>query len=316
MQLTYEGNMAGNVGVVTESIELFTTVEQVLRKKGFRAEYMKHITRDALRFDAILWEVGIDSMGAGERLPKLLPALSPVPVLGFSQNPLPDSVLVQGLEHGMHDFVEAGLSREGVLVARIQAAIKSRGLIQPATARERTVVVLNQRDPITGLYSREQFLKNYEAATRQCANASQHLSVAVIHFKDALSIEAKHGTGGVNTFLRLTARAFLSVARGSDALGRIGQERFAMVLPKCTSSMALLALDRLVDSISQLDYPFRLPNGSTPVLHVGIAGTDRGLKGPELLDRAIEMVSTSLEPEQPKTLIHTGLINSSIIRRG
>ena len=307
--------MPGIVGVVTESEQLFDTLEKALSSKGLKAEYVKHITRDALRFDALLWEVAADTTNEGSRLRKLLPALNPVPVLGFSAGRLPDSVLVQCLEHGMHDFVESALDRSGVLIARIGAAIKSRGIVQPATARERSVVVLNQRDPITGLYSREQFLKNYEAAARQCANASQHLSVAVIHFKDALAIEAKHGNGGVNTFLRLTARAFLSVARGSDTLGRIGQERCAMVLPKCTSSTALLALDRLEESLCGLDYPFALPRNGQPRVHIGIAGTDRGLKGPELLDRAIEMVSISLDPEQPKTLIHTGLTNPAVISK-
>lgn len=299
-------SMATTVGVVTASHELYALVQDVLERDGWRAEWVEQISRESLRFDAILWEVGELEGDEANRLSGLLPALAPIPVIGFSRAMVPDRVLVRCLELGMHDFVEAGLSRDRVLRARLQAAVQAMALREPATARRGSVVVLSQKDPITGLCSREHFLKTYEALVRPCETDSQHISVASIHFKDTLVLEAMYGPAGVNTFLRLTARAFLAVARQSDAIGRIGPDRFSIIFPKCTSSIALTALERLTDSLERTEYPFKLPGGDKPSLNIGVAGTDRGIRGSDLLRSSVEMVSRTLQPEQPRILVHTG----------
>ena len=298
--------MSGKIGIITESINLYATLDQTLRANGFQVQYIKHITRDSLNLDAILWEVEDSSLAQGGRLRRLMPALTPLPVLGFSKESLPDSTLVSCLEVGMHDYIEGALSREKVLVARIKSAMKTRGIVSPALDRRDSVLVLNQRDPITGLYSREQFLKHTETMVQKCAESGQHATIAVIHLKDTLVLEAQYGAGGVNTFLRLTARAFLSVARGSDWIGRLSSDRFAIALPKCTSSLALGALERLTATLTSVPYPFPLPVDGKPQLHIGIAGTDRGVRGTELLEAALEMVAHSLSPDQPTVLVHNG----------
>ena len=298
--------MAHLIGIVTNSDDCFTTLQGVLERRGWLAKRLDHITRDALQCEAILWEIEGGSPGPDTRLKTLLPALNGTPVMGFSQGPISDHVLVICLERGMHDFIELAPRRINVLAARIQAALKTKRIIAPATAREGRVMILNQRDPITGLYSREQFLKNFEGMVEGCTNAGQHLSVAVLHFKDAAMIESEYGIQGANTFLRLTARSLLSVARQSDALGRVGNDRFAIALPKCTSTVALGAIDRLSRSLANTKYPFSFGDSRTPQIHVGLAGTDRGLRAPELLDMATDMVFKTLEPEQPTILVHTG----------
>ena len=298
--------MSGKIGIITESIDLYASMEQTLRNQGFQVEYIKHITRDSLNLDAILWEVEPSTLQEGGRLRRLMPALTPLPVLGFSREPLPDSTLVACLEVGMHDYIEGALSRERVLVARIRSAMKNRGIVAPANDRRDSVVVLNQRDPITGLYSREQFLKYMETMVQKCTENGQHATVAVIHLKDTLMLEAQYGAGGVNTYLRLTARALLSVARGSDWIGRLSSDRFAIALPKCTSSLAMGALERLTSTLDSVPYPFPLPVDGKPQLNIGIAGTDRGVRGTELLEGALEMVAQTLTPEQPTVLVHSG----------
>lgn len=298
--------MAHLIGIVTNSNRGFTILQGMLEKRGLSATRLDHITREALKCDAILWEIDGDSLGPNGRLKTLLPALAGTPVMGFSQGPIPDHVLVMCLERGMHDFIASATHRENVLVARIQAALKAKSILAPATAREGRVMILNQRDPITGLYSREQFLKNFEGMVESCTSAGQHLSVAVLHFKDAAMVEAEYGLQGANTFLRLTARSLLSVARQSDALGRVGNDRFAIALPKCTSTVALGAIDRLNASLAQTKYPFSFEGSRLPQMQVGLAGTDRGLRPPELLDKATDMVFKTLEPDQPTILVHTG----------
>jgi diguanylate cyclase (GGDEF)-like protein len=104
-------------------------------------------------------------------------------------------------------------------------------------------------DPLTGLPNRMGFARLAEAALSRAARQGQP-SVAVMldidHFK-AVNDGWGHGAGDV--LLKGVAHAAKGAIRREDALGRVGGEEFAMVLPGLTPEEALPLVNRLREVI-------------------------------------------------------------------
>lgn len=106
-----------------------------------------------------------------------------------------------------------------------------------------------EHDPLTGLPNRMGFARLAEAALARAARQGQP-SVAVMldidHFK-AVNDGWGHGAGDV--LLKGVASAAKGAIRREDALGRVGGEEFAMVLPGLSPEEALPMVNRLREAI-------------------------------------------------------------------
>lgn len=106
-----------------------------------------------------------------------------------------------------------------------------------------------EHDPLTGLPNRMGFARMAEAVLARAARQGQP-SVAVMldidHFK-AVNDGWGHGAG--DTLLRGVAHAAKGAIRREDALGRVGGEEFAMVLPNLTPEEALPLVNRMREVI-------------------------------------------------------------------
>ena len=106
-----------------------------------------------------------------------------------------------------------------------------------------------EHDPLTGLPNRMGFARLAEAALARAARQGQP-SVAVMldidHFK-AVNDGWGHGAGDV--LLKGVANAAKGAIRREDALGRVGGEEFALVLPGLTPEEALPLVNRMRDAI-------------------------------------------------------------------
>jgi diguanylate cyclase (GGDEF)-like protein len=105
-------------------------------------------------------------------------------------------------------------------------------------------------DPLTGLPNRMGFARLAEAALARAARQGEP-SVAVMldvdHFK-AVNDGWGHGAGDL--VLKGVAHAARSAIRLEDALGRVGGEEFALVLPGLTPEEALPLVERLREAIA------------------------------------------------------------------
>lgn len=113
-----------------------------------------------------------------------------------------------------------------------------------------------EHDPLTGLANRAGF-ERLALAALAAATRAQKPSVAVLldvdHFK-AVNDGWGHPAG--DAVLRGLARAATGGLRPGDALGRIGGEEFALVLPGLTAEEAQPLVDRLRAAIaSQVPHP-------------------------------------------------------------
>lgn len=128
-----------------------------------------------------------------------------------------------------------------------------------------------EHDPLTGLPNRAGFGKRALAALAAAARAGKP-SVAVmldIDFFKLVNDGWGHPAG--DAVLRGVAAAAQGSVRLEDALGRIGGEEFALVLPGLTPAEALPLVDRLREAITA-----QVPHPGAPerrlTLSAGIAG--------------------------------------------
>lgn len=148
-----------------------------------------------------------------------------------------------------------------------------------------------EHDPLTGLANRMGFARRALTALATAARAGQP-SVAVMldvdHFK-AVNDGWGHGAG--DDVLRAVARAAEGGIRPGDALGRVGGEEFAVVLPGLTPEQALPLVDRLRAAItSQVPHPGAPERSLT--LSAGIAAIESHDEG--ALERGFNLADAAL----------------------
>jgi diguanylate cyclase (GGDEF)-like protein len=108
-----------------------------------------------------------------------------------------------------------------------------------------------EHDPLTGLPNRMGFARLAEAALSRAARKGQPSCAVMLdidHFK-AVNDGWGHGAGDI--LLKGVATAARGAIRREDALGRVGGEEFAMVLPGLSPEEALPLVNRLREAITE-----------------------------------------------------------------
>lgn len=186
--------------------------------------------------------------------------------------------------------LEEGLARAGEPVRRLDWVWLGIDLLVPLfflrmsealrqrDALEQALIAAAMRDPLTGLHNRAGFA---EAAAHALAGADRQgePSVAVMmdvdHFK---SVNDGFGHAAGDAVLRGVAASLRQAMRRQDALGRIGGEEFAAVLPGLTPQAALPIVDRLrraiTTEVAHPGAPDRVLTLSAGIARVGPAGLE------------------------------------------
>ncbi|MBS7789882.1 GGDEF domain-containing protein [Roseococcus sp. SDR] len=157
---------------------------------------------------------------------------------------LDEGIRKAGIEVELINWVWLGVdSLVPLFFLRMAHAFAARDRLEAELAEAAT------HDPLTGLPNRMGFARLAEAALSRAARQGQP-SVAVMldidHFK-AVNDGWGHGAGDV--LLKSVADAAQAAIRREDALGRVGGEEFAMVLPGLTPEEALPLVNRMREAI-------------------------------------------------------------------
>lgn len=148
-----------------------------------------------------------------------------------------------------------------------------------------------EHDPLTGLPNRAGFQRRALVALATATRAGQP-SVAVMldvdHFK-AVNDGWGHAAG--DAVLRGVARAAEAGLRRGDALGRVGGEEFALVLPGLTPEAALPLVDRLREAITTA-----VPHPGAPARRLTLSAGIAAIAGEDgaALERAFKAADGAL----------------------
>ncbi len=108
-------------------------------------------------------------------------------------------------------------------------------------------------DHLSGALSRRAFM---EQAANEAARARRYgrpLSLAVLDIDFFKKVNDTYGHAAGDVAIKRIAEASMAAIRGSDALGRIGGEEFALLMPETTADNARLFAERLRATIEGLD---------------------------------------------------------------
>ncbi|MDH3379129.1 MAG: bifunctional diguanylate cyclase/phosphodiesterase, partial [Gammaproteobacteria bacterium] len=127
-----------------------------------------------------------------------------------------------------------------------------------------------QRDPVTGLPTRYEFLQSLKQAATAAERSGDHVALLVLDVNDFqnINLTAGHATGDL--VLREVAQVLRGELREIDTIGRLGDDEFAIILPSMMNiDHAILAVHKV---LGQFDYPISLSGQSIDVrVSIGIA---------------------------------------------
>jgi diguanylate cyclase (GGDEF)-like protein len=134
--------------------------------------------------------------------------------------------VVAGSIAGLHRFRRRAAQASAGLAAEL-AAVRARGDELALELERRSL-----RDPLTGAATRGAFLERLQA---ECEAARRHggeLSLLVVDVTGLGRINADHGLEAGDRALAALADLARSLVRGADAVGRIGGDELALLLPR------------------------------------------------------------------------------------
>ncbi len=142
-------------------------------------------------------------------------------------------------------------------------ALRLTGVRIDITRRKLAELALEQQaftDGLTGALTRRRFLELAEVEWSRAQRHQQPLALLMIDLDHFKSVNDRWGHAGGDAVLRAFAATAREVLRGSDLLGRVGGEEFAVLLPQTAHDGAVALAHRLRDLVRQR--PVVLPAGA------------------------------------------------------
>lgn len=140
-----------------------------------------------------------------------------------------ESALAQ-LRGGVHDFLMEPL-RAGEVIARVQAAARTKSLQEELLDQGRRLESLIFEDPLTDLYNRRFMLIQLAALISGARRHKRPISVVMIDIDHFKAFNDRYGHDLGDRALITTAHAMRDRLRAEDYLGRLGGEEFLVLLP-------------------------------------------------------------------------------------
>ena len=151
----------------------------------------------------------------------------------------------KALDAGADDFITKPVNA-ALLKARLRTG-------ERILSMHEQLLELALTDGLTGIFNRRAFLERAEgelARARRTGHPMTVLQCDIDHFK---RINDTYGHAAGDEALRRFVGCCRSHLRVSDAMGRLGGEEFAVLLPETALSDALLVAERLREAVAELE---------------------------------------------------------------
>lgn len=154
-------------------------------------------------------------------------------------------------------LADAGLSRSQLCLVRGSLAMDHIVLAFQDISQQRAAVAWaskqKARDPLTQTYNRKALVPVLNQAVAQSLRYEYNCSLALIDIDGLHLINQRFGRDGGDRVLMTLAAELDRVKRTSDFLVRIGDDRFALMLPETRPDQSLLVAERIIDLVAGLE---------------------------------------------------------------
>jgi two-component system cell cycle response regulator len=169
---------------------------------------------------------------------------------------------------GVNDYVVKPVLEEELIVRTRNLIIANR-LAARVEAQHARIKTLESSDALTGIWNRRMLFTMAEKYLATARRTSGLLSLLVLEVEGLNDVLQQYGSEAGDEVLSHCARVMRQIARSSDIVARVGDERFAIGLPYCAAVDAPGVGERYRRALSKLQ-PFGMALG----VHVGVASLD------------------------------------------
>jgi diguanylate cyclase (GGDEF)-like protein len=240
------------VALVDDDLPTLDLLERALHDEGYEvrrflnAEELleKHSTfrPDVIVMDAVL--PGMSGLSALDELRPKSPEES-IPVLIFSDNNDLRAKLL-AFRRGAHDYVIRPFEAEEV-AARVRSLVRNRILHQ-------MLQITSISDPLTSLYNRRFLSVWLDQELHRIKRYGLDLSCLMMDLDNFKSINEENGERYGDFILSTFAKVVSKNIRGSDIVGRMDNDEFAVFLPGTSKEEAMIVARRLRHSAAGQDF--------------------------------------------------------------
>lgn len=157
---------------------------------------------------------------------------------------------------------------------------------------------LARTDALTGVLNRRGFDERMELELRRARRQASPLAVAVADIDKFKQLNDTHGHAAGDYALQAVAAAIAGDSREVDAVGRLGGEEFAVLMPSTDADGAREAAERTRERIAQM----RLDHGSLTI-SFGVATLNDGETADVLIARADEALYAAKQGGRDRTVV-------------
>jgi diguanylate cyclase (GGDEF)-like protein len=158
------------------------------------------------------------------------------------------------LRRGAQDVLVAPVG-DGDLVARVQAAGRTKNLQEELVAQTARIERHLYEDPLTQLRNRRFLFSQLHALVSGARRHGRPLSVAAIDLDGFKSVNDRFGHAVGDAVLIAVAKALRTGIRAEDCVGRLGGEEFLALLPDTGPSAAARTSERLRAAVAEARGP-------------------------------------------------------------
>jgi two-component system cell cycle response regulator len=157
---------------------------------------------------------------------------------------------VAALRRGVQDFLVEPVT-DGELVARVEAAGRTKGLQEELVVQARRLETLIFEDPLTGLANRRFILTQLGGLVSGARRHGRALSIAVIDIDHFKAVNDRYGHAAGDAVLAAVTAALRGRLRAEDQLGRLGGEEFLALFPDADADAAAVAARKLCAEVAR-----------------------------------------------------------------
>ena len=192
---------------------------------------------------------------------------------------------VAALRRGVQDFLVEPV-RDGELVARVEAAGRTKVLQQELVEQSRRLEGLIFEDPLTGLANRRFILTQLGGQVSAARRHGRPLAAAIMDIDHFKAVNDAHGHAAGDAVLAIVTATLRRNLRAEDQLGRLGGEELLALLPDAIEPAAVTTAEKLRAAVAAERVAHQGLELSVTV-SIGVAAWD-GEPTEELLRRADE----------------------------
>jgi two-component system cell cycle response regulator len=204
---------------------------------------------------------------------------------------------IEAMRQGVQDFLVEPVAA-GELLARVEAAARTKELRQELMAQGRRLEAMLREDALTGLSNRRAILTQLTGMVSGARRHGHPLSIALVDLDHFKRINDEHGHHTGDDVLVAAVGAMRAHLRAEDQFGRLGGEEFLVLLADTGAEAAVAVAEKLRQEVSRAPMP-------VPVtVSVGVASW-QSEEPTELLRRADEALYAAKDAGRDRVMAAT-----------